>query len=269
LSRSGSISATAVVLAGGTSSRMGHLGALLPKALLPVSHEQTLLTRTLDHLGKAGISDVVVSTTPEHYPLFASLLARYLHVLGASRPSVFSRLELVANDSHARGSLRALEAIVEREPDKRYLMCFGDIYFRSNPYLAIVNCLQRLKNLGAVLAHVPRRKESLRRGGIAYLEGDYVTGFTLQPPGVGAGFPGQPALWSGGTLFEPELRADLAGYFADLSSTVEEDFLNYTVARGRRYVSVRAPSFVNVNSFGDFAEIIEFAANGGKRRGEL
>lgn len=256
-------SVTAIILAGGMCSRMGKLGALLPKALLPVSREQTLLTRTLDDLADAGLTTVIISTSPERYPQFLQLVTRYRAIRSAWTPKQGGRLELISNAARARSSIHALAAVINRGSVGRVLMCLGDIYFESNPYSALVDRFVDIGDRGAIVVHETTTKEAARRGGLAFVDGGVTTGFAIAFSDAAQRFPGRPTLWSGATLFGSEIGSDLAAYLNDSASTLEEDFLNFTLAKGQQYSAVAGPNFVNVNSFDDFSAIIrKVGANG-------
>lgn len=52
----------AFIFNSGRGSRLGALTAAQPKALVPLANGETLLSRQLRLLGKAGVGDVVIST---------------------------------------------------------------------------------------------------------------------------------------------------------------------------------------------------------------
>lgn len=51
----------AFIFNSGRGSRLGALTAAQPKALVPLANGETLLSRQLRLLGKAGVGDVVIS----------------------------------------------------------------------------------------------------------------------------------------------------------------------------------------------------------------
>src|ERR1700748_739408 len=95
----------AVILAGGVATRFGRVAQILPKCFLPVSGDETLLTRMLNQLQEGGFTRAVVSTSPQWVPVFEALIARYRETCGC-------RVRVLSNPAHTAGPLAALSVAV-------------------------------------------------------------------------------------------------------------------------------------------------------------
>lgn len=84
---------TALILAGGDSTRMGS-----PKALLPDTDGRTFVARIVRTFAAAGITDIVIVTGRQHDAIEAAVIA--------DRPPVMPRL--VRNPDPSRGQLSSL-----------------------------------------------------------------------------------------------------------------------------------------------------------------
>jgi molybdenum cofactor cytidylyltransferase len=89
---------TALILAGGDSTRMGS-----PKALLPDTDGRTFVARIVRTFASAGIADIVIVTGRQHDAIEAAVTA--------DRPPVTPRL--VRNPDPSRGQLSSLWAGLE------------------------------------------------------------------------------------------------------------------------------------------------------------
>jgi hypothetical protein len=118
----------AVILAGGAASRFGGVARVLPKCFLPVSAEETLLTRLLNQLAEAGFAKAAISTSPEWFPVFEALIARFRGT---------GCCEVLSNPAHAAGPLAALGGAARQIGERRLLLCLPDIFFPENPFPAL------------------------------------------------------------------------------------------------------------------------------------
>jgi len=87
-----------VILAGGTASRFGGVMQVLPKCFLPVSAEETLLTRLLSQLREAGFAKTVISTSPQWFPLFEAFTRKIVDGVRANDKLWESTVILVTVD---------------------------------------------------------------------------------------------------------------------------------------------------------------------------
>ena len=116
-----------VILAGGTASRFGGVTQVLPKCFLPISADETLLTRLLGQLREAGFDKTVISTSPQWFPVFEALVGRY-------RETRSSGAVVLSNPAHADGPLTALGNAARHIEESRLLLCLPDIFFWENPF---------------------------------------------------------------------------------------------------------------------------------------
>jgi NDP-sugar pyrophosphorylase family protein len=239
----------AIILAGGDSSRFGRLGDLLHKALLPVTADQTLLSRNLDYLHESGITDVVISTSPKSFPVIESFVERYTAVAPVSfRPQVIS------NPLHEMGSLAALGHIVSGHPGSKYVMSFADIFFGSNPYLPITSLVNDAENF---VAGFPSPTASdWARGGLMRVRSGVCERMFLRPEECQHYTPQEMNTWSGITVFSASVVDDLKDFLHMNYSSIEEDFINFCLDRGRGFAVYEVDRFINVNCYADYLEVL-------------
>jgi molybdenum cofactor cytidylyltransferase len=117
---------TALILAGGDSTRMGS-----PKALLPDPEGRTFVARIVRTFAAAGITDIVIVTGRQHDAIEAAVIA--------DRPRVMPRL--VRNPDPSRGQLSSLWAglAVVDEKTAGLLMTLVDVpMLRASTIQAVV-----------------------------------------------------------------------------------------------------------------------------------
>ena len=120
----------AVILAGGVATRFGRVAQILPKCFLPVSGDETLLTRMLNQLQEGGFTRAVVSTSPQWVPVFEALIARYRDICGCD-------VRVLSNPAHTAGPLAALSVAAAQITERRLLLCLPDIFFEASPFPAL------------------------------------------------------------------------------------------------------------------------------------
>lgn len=67
----------------------------------------------------------------------------------------------------------------------------------------------------------------------------------------------KPLSWPGVTLFDSEVASDLSDFLRIVNTTVEEDFINFSIDRGRLFSVFSTEHFVNVNCYSDYLNILE------------
>lgn len=241
-----------IVLAG-DATRLGPLGALLPKALFPVSATETLLSRTLDHLREAGFSSLVVSTSPAGFALIKPFVDRYCKSSGAGNNSRSCEVVTLENPQHRFGPLHALAEVLRRFAAEQYLLCLGDIFFTCNPFSKV----HKANGGGNYLLVWPMPdEERLAQGGIAFLQGGYVSSLSYESVARNGCARGVPASWTGSALFQQAVKEDLSAHLSANGGQVLEHFFNYSLSQGRSYQAIEAGEFVNVNRFPDLQRVL-------------
>ena len=147
-----------LILAGGSGTRFGRLGQVMPKPLMTISITQTPLSRLLDQLAVLPRAGVVVSTAPIWSPSLTSFVERYSSTASSCMGSCGPDIRVEVNPAHAAGPVSALDYLVRRHPSRDYLVCLSDIVFVSNPFAQFAGGIFRNSVLAAPL--------QARRGGV-------------------------------------------------------------------------------------------------------
>jgi NDP-sugar pyrophosphorylase family protein len=253
--------AIAIVLSGGSATRFDQLGQLMPKALLPVSNQQTLLSRHLDFLSTLAIP-TVVSTSPTFFEFFRCFLANYnlLH------SSLDSPIQLVCNERHRDGSVEAFCEITRRfsEGDTRkYLMVLADIYFEHNPLAhQSLNSPVWRDGYNYLWVYAPLHEQQLNDNtGIVEVSGDGTTEHRVlhlhlhnqDCPNVPLS---QRKLWSGMALFNASCQPKIDQFIKKFNGAAEEDLINHLMGSGEEFKILLCPPFINVNRYQNLVEIM-------------
>jgi CTP:phosphocholine cytidylyltransferase-like protein len=251
----------AIVLSGGSATRFGQLGQLMPKALLPVSSQQTLLSRHLDFLSTLNIP-TVVSTNPTLFEFFRCFIENY-NLLSSSL------VQLVCNDRHTDGSVEAFYEITRRfshGDTRKHLMVLADIYFERNPfehqrwdsqvwrddcnYLWVYDPLseQQLDENTGVVA-VSGNSTTAHRALHLYFQNKDCLNVPLS----------QRKLWSGMALFSASCRPKIDQFIQKFNGATEEDLINELIDSGEEFKILFCPLFINVNRYQNLVEIMNDA----------
>lgn len=110
----------ALILAGGTGTRFGRLGQMLPKTLATIG-DQSILQRLIGQCRDAGIEDIFVLSSKRFAPLIGHAVS-----LGDDA----GRIEIV-QEEEPRGSANALVTFASRFIDRGCLLVLGDEYFED------------------------------------------------------------------------------------------------------------------------------------------
>lgn len=223
--------ATLLILAGGGSTRFGHLNTILPKSALPAFDESTLV-RNLRQALEAGFRDIVVSTRPSFQRLLEELV-------GGAREGV----RVVANRHHDEGPLPALFHLLARAETPRVALALSDIFFLGNPYEGLrARAHTPDTHLGVAEPFDPRE---LAQGGIVLCDSESVEA-VLEAPSEGLT---RGARWSGLAAFDTGLRARLEAHLdAAGGQSPIGDFFESCRAAGQRLRPLPVPDFINVNT---------------------
>lgn len=111
----------AFIFNSGRGSRLGALTAAQPKALVPLANGETLLSRQLRLLGKAGVRDVVIST---------GYLAEQIEAATAPFAAQGMRFHFVHNPDYQKtNAIVSLERAAGYVRGEALLMLHGDLVF--------------------------------------------------------------------------------------------------------------------------------------------
>jgi len=119
----------AIILAGGSGTRFGTLGQVLPKCLLPV-FDQPLLLRQIEQCAQAGVREVLVSTSARFESGLRSVLALYT-------PPQAMTITCVA-EPRPLGPIMGLLSLAPWTAGDATLVLLGDEYYEdSSPFLSL------------------------------------------------------------------------------------------------------------------------------------
>lgn len=248
-----------VILAGGQAQRLGKLGGILPKSLLPVSSTQTLLSRLLDQLIEARFENIVVSTSDVSLPLMRSFVDRYVAWQQTKCSAAASGLVVFNNPEHKSGPLHALAEVLVRFPAHRYLLCLGDIFFTTNPFLQRQGIQDERFDENYLFIWPRPLDECLPTSGTVWVEGLWVKSLSYQGGVDAKGCKYLTASWSGSALFGSSVKEELLTYLRTNRGEILEDFFNYSISLGRTYAGLEVEAFVNINCFEDLRPVLAFA----------
>lgn len=225
-----------VILAGGKGSRMGEVGKLIPKFILPINGEIILL-RTLRMIREAKASKrIIISTRQE----FADQIRSLVGEINFDDLDI----EVMVNEGHSKSVVDALMTLPKIKPDlEKFVLVLSDIYFIDNPFFDLTND----GSIGDVLfGSAPISKLELKRGGIIQrTETGEICAIVKQPSDqINHG-----VRWSGmaicGRHFWEEVSNKIAG--KELTRISLEDLFQSRVSN--RKTTVRDDiDFVNINS---------------------
>lgn len=114
----------AFIFNSGRGSRLGALTAAQPKALVPLANGETLLSRQLRLLGKAGVGDVVIST---------GYLAKQIMAASAPFTEQGMSVRFVHNPNYqTTNAIVSLDLAAPLLRGEELLMLHGDLVFDAN-----------------------------------------------------------------------------------------------------------------------------------------
>ena len=230
---------TAAVFCGGVSLRMGPLAAVQPKTLL-AAYNTPLLWRLIEQLQVAGLGDIVVSTTPR----FEEALSQAIGSRARSNGSG-SQPRLVCCTEQQNGVLAGFRNVLANSPTDKVLLCLGDIYFLSNPFLSIRAHLSA--DYDCLAAAAITVAPEVHQGGLILHDNGKIRS-VIEPP-VDS-ISGEALRWSGVALVERKRAlVDIDAFLADSQPDSRPgDFFEFQRGRGVVVRVIACPDFVNVNS---------------------
>lgn len=227
--------ACVVILAGGAASRFGAVTKVLPKCFLPVSADETLMTRLLGQLWEAGFTKTVISTSPTWFPVFDSLLSGYRETRGAV---------VLSNRAHSAGPLAALGNAMKQIEEPRLLLCLADIFFWENPFRELAAADRE-----AVLSGCPvdRLKSAPSSGFLTTTQGTVESISYRQAPAHWEAF------WPGVALFR---KTDALPWLDSIAEGPIENLFLAALAQGVRFAYQPCGPFQNVNTMDEWLQLL-------------
>lgn len=124
---------SAIILAGGLSSRVGKIGQIVPKCLLPVSRDETLLTRLINQLNEIKPEEIIISTSERQFEILSAAV-RNIDSRGHNAPP-----RVILNPLHVLGPGPALGYALQQTNAALTVTCLSDIFFEHSPFRNIGN----------------------------------------------------------------------------------------------------------------------------------
>jgi len=215
-----------IVLAAGYGTRLGALGARLPKALLPVAGHP-VIDSVIEKLAAIGITEVLVVTNARFFEAFASWRD------GGGFPV---EVELLNDGSTAPenrlGAIRDLWLALERTDREEDLFVTAS----DNLYTGDFRCLvDRFREVRAPIVAMIEEKNPaiLRRSGVAKIGAGGRMELFVEKPAAPPSSYAAPPLY----VYPPDIRVDIAAFLAD--AAVDHDAPGHLVA----YLLARRPVY--------------------------
>ncbi len=224
-----------VILAGGVASRFGAVTQVLPKCFLPVSADETLMTRLLGQLREAGFTKTLISTSPQWFPVFDALIGGCQE----TRSTV-----VLSNPAHASGPLAALGNAARQVEESRMLLCLPDIFFWENPFRELVSADREATLIGCPVDRV----KSIPSSGFLAIAQGMVEALTYRQSAARL-----DAFWPGVALFRKSDAVPL------LESTAEGPIENLFVAamsQGVGFAFQACGPFQNINTMDEWLQLL-------------
>ncbi|MEY9748888.1 NDP-sugar pyrophosphorylase family protein [Bradyrhizobium japonicum] len=235
----------ALVLAGGAGTRIGGVGQYLPKGLLPVSQNETLLLRLLQQLREAGICNVAISTSPHHQPLLEAFIQNATRVWRDLKLNADLTVAVYSNEAHRWGPNPALsEAIGFFRRGQPVLLCLADIGFISNPFCRLFESERH----EMTLLMGPYRET---QGGVAHLEGLDVRALYYRWEEAESLDRLDLCNWTGAALISTTVLEEFVSICRRAKKAPLEEPLNALIRSGVIVRHSGVDEFVNVNTFAD------------------
>ncbi len=235
------------ILAGGLATRTNGLGRFLPKSMLPVSDQETCLTRQLSQLVTAGYRNIVVSTSPAQYALLQCFLARVVESLWSDDLRGELCLEVFSNVAHDEGPLPALAEALVAYPSGNHLISLADIVYASNPFVDCFLGNNSASNLLLVGPRIPGR------GGLVSRQDERVRRLWYsieQEPDCQSGAEFN---WTGAVCLSEKTCAAIIDFGRIAKNRPLEDAVNHVLDAGCNIIYRNVGAFINVNTIRDLA----------------
>ena len=228
----------AILLAGGEGTRLGQVGRLLPKCLLPISTEETLLSRNVEQLVRAQVKEIVISASPGNFRMiqaFTQPLSRELRQQAVN-------LRVIKNAAHRSGPISALAAILNQNVRPAYLLALADIAFEQNAFTSLGGAATT-QNVLAVSDREPGR------GGIVIVRETHVLALHYRNDAIPLAKRGTYN-WTGAACFSCRAARVIAVCAASAETPLEFAFSSL-LSNSETLRIIKVPKFVNVNNFAD------------------
>jgi NDP-sugar pyrophosphorylase family protein len=234
----------AVILAGGEGSRLGPLGKLMPKCLLPLNDGTSLLLRLLGQLAKAGVCNVVIASNASNH----HQIQEHSEAHGTCPELRGMSVNSIVCEKTPLGPLPALGEAALSLATQTILMCLGDIFFFRSPFTRLFDRLKAEQEFdGYVIAG--RDEVSADDGGTGWIAcaGQRVKAISYPPfPNTAGGT--EIVRWSGAFAFSARMAESLRNEFERFSRTPLEHWVQSLVRRDSKIGWLDAGAFANVNS---------------------
>jgi len=222
---------TLVILAGGESTRLGAIGKLIPKSLLPI-YETSLLEKQMEEAFAAGIERVIISIHPTFKSKITKLIKRKNY-----------GVTIFPNALHAHSSFAALAHVIrEMRLLESIFVSLADIYFLSNPFS---NTIATNENKTCLFLAEPFHKNELMLGGIAFIEKERIVKIVAEPISNNS----QGLRWSGLCLIASEHQKFLFDYTHERTDEFPpEDFFSHLLDNEEEVLWYKTTDFINNNT---------------------
>jgi glucose-1-phosphate thymidylyltransferase len=161
----------AVILAGGSGTRLHPLTRITNKHLLPI-YDRPMVTYAIEALVDAGLTELMLVTGGTH-------AGEFFRLLGNGHEYGIDRL-FYAYQEQAGGIAEALGLAERFVGDDRVLVMLADNVFEARLAPVIENYQAQERGARLVLSHVPER-DHLRHLGVAELNGDHIVRILEKP----------------------------------------------------------------------------------------
>jgi molybdenum cofactor cytidylyltransferase len=131
---------TAIVLAAGSSQRMGQVNKLLLKY-----KNKTIIETTIENIISAKLNNIVVVTGYEAEKIKAAIE----HL----------KIDLIYNPNYEKGMTTSIQVGIEHAKEGGYMICLADMFMiSSEEYVLMKNTFEKNFHLNAKYIYVPRYK---------------------------------------------------------------------------------------------------------------
>jgi len=222
-----------IILAGGLGSRMGNLFTVLPKCLLPVSKDDTLLTHVMNHLIRMNLDTIIVSTSEANFDIIRTFVT--------SLRNIKKKVDLIVfkNQGHVDGPVAALQKVVSTWEKKSYILSLSDIVFLDKllimppPNRNWLLCSPRITGRSGVVATMGMFAKHLYYNSTEAPHEERMN-------------------WTGTACFDRRVADILINLSNPSNFTNLEEFINSSIEFGNDWQIVMTSNFVNVNTFQDY-----------------